>query len=156
MSTRARCASTNISATAANNPVVARALLAEGADVNARNAAGDPPLHHAAALSGWHEDPVLSPAEPHSVYGDTAVVEALLAARAEVDARDDAGYTPLHGAGGLSRNPMVLALLLEAGADPDARTGAGETPLDIAGRRTPFEKQELLSTWRKARSQEGG
>lgn len=142
-------------AAGADNPVVVKALLAASADVDARDADGDSPLHDAAALSGWYEDPLVSRAGPHPVYGDTAVVEALLAAGADVGARDDAGYTPLHAAAVSSRNPRVLELLLEAGADPDARTDAGETPLEIAWTRRPVEKRELLSAWREGRAQDG-
>ena len=142
-------------AAGADNPVVVKALLSAGADVEARDADGRSPLHDAAALSGWYEDPLVSQAGPHPIYGDTAVVEALLAAGAEVDARDDAGYTPLHAAAWRSRNPTVLELLLEAGADPDARTDAGETPLEMAWTRRPVQKRELLAGWREARSEHG-
>ena len=59
---------------------VVRALLAAGADVNARNNYGDTPLHEA------------------SCHGHMDVVRALLAAGADLGARNDDGYTPLHEA----------------------------------------------------------
>jgi ankyrin repeat protein len=58
------------------------------------------------------------------------VVRILLAAGANVDARDTKGNTPLllcH------RNIKLAELLLQASADPNARNDYGETPLQRAG-----------------------
>ena len=56
----------------------------------------------------------------------------LLKAGAEVDARDNEGYTPLHWAAAENSNELVLSLLIEAGADPAAMDGDGLTPLHFA------------------------
>ena len=57
-----------------------------------------------------------------------AVVQALLAAGADIEAKADDGWTPLHMAARYNKNPEVIQALLAAGADPNAR----------AGRRTPL------------------
>ena len=93
---------------------VIEALLAAGADVQARNGTGGRPLHNA----GHNANP--------------EVAEALLAAGADVGARDDTGATPLHHAAFGSANPAVVEALVAAGADVQARTDSGETPLHLA------------------------
>ena len=105
----------------------ARALLRQGAEVNAHNKAGRTPLHCAlCALAAAR-------AEPHypGVYERVASrLEVLLAAGANVGAVDANGDTPVHlAAQGL---PDVLQMLLERGADPNARNVWGDTPLHAA------------------------
>lgn len=51
--------------------------------------------------------------------------EVLLAAGAVVDARNDAGMTPLH----IAQSPRLVAVLLRHGAEVDARCLGGATPL---------------------------
>ena len=63
------------------------------------------------------------------MISNLVVLEALLAAGAELTARDESGSTPLHGAAGFNENPAVVDTLLAAGADPMARTDEGDTPL---------------------------
>ena len=130
-----------------DNPAMVETLLELDADVNARDSNGSTPLHGAAWHSGWNTWDELQPSGPWAVYGDTAVVEALLAAGADVQARDRSGYTPLHAAAALNKNPTVLELLLLAGADPDARNSNDETALDLAFRRPPLEKREVLRSY---------
>ena len=66
------------------------------------------------------------------------VLAAFLEAGADVNARDDAGRTPLHRAVGMSGRldaetlAGVTSALLAAGADPTARDSQGSTPLHIA------------------------
>ena len=90
-----------------------RALLDEGADVNAPRADGVTALLWAAH---WDE---------------VEIVEVLLRAGADPDAADDHGVTPLMRA---SENAGVdvARALLGAGADPDAAQGSGLTALMLA------------------------
>ena len=85
------------------------ALLAAGADPNARNNNGETPLHRADSAND---------------------VTPLLAAGANLNARDNVGETPLHEATAeRSRSADVAAALLAAGADPNARDNYGHMPL---------------------------
>ena len=94
------------------------ALLAAGADPNARNNNGETPLHRADSAND---------------------VTPLLAAGANLNARDNVGETPLHEATAeRSRSADVAAALLAAGADPNARDATGATPLDVM--RSAFEE----------------
>ncbi len=92
-----------------------RALLEEGADVNAAQGDGMTALHWAAQ------------------NGNVALADLLLHAKAKVDAVTRIGsYTPLHLA---SRNAhsAVAKKLLDAGSDPNAgTTTGGSTPLHFA------------------------
>ena len=90
-----------------------RALLAGGADVNARGKDGFTPLHFAAGS------------------GDVAAIRALLAGGANVDARGKDRSTPLHGAA-LSGDVAAIRALLAGGADVNARGEDGFTPLHMA------------------------
>ena len=95
------------------------ACLNAGADPNSRGDWDKASLHHAA---WWNED--------------SAVIEVLLAAGADVNAKSEEGafgtkhrseITPLHWAGG-NLNPEVTKLLLAAGADVHARGQLGDRP----------------------------
>ena len=91
-----------------------KALLAAGADPNARNgAAKETPLHFAAKR------------------GRASALKALLAAGADPKAPNRYGETPLHWAAGEGHGPLVAALLA-AGADPKAPNRYRETPLHWA------------------------
>jgi ankyrin repeat protein len=96
-------------------PVVAEALLAQGADVRARsrNPMRNMPLH--AAVAGRNKD----------------AVQALLEHGADVNARQDGGWTALHAA---SQNGDVemVRLLIAAGADVQARADNQQNALDLA------------------------
>lgn len=99
----------------------ARRLIEAGADVNAGNPRGGNLLH------------------PHVAAAHLQVVEALLAASADVDAADLSGATPLHLAAYFSnKNPSperlaLVRLLLSSGANVNARDNEGMTPLAMAG-----------------------
>ena len=140
------------------NPAVVAQLVEGGADLNARDRNGNTPLH-ASRDNGSSAVPLLLlelGADPSRVndsghvaspldcgYWNTEVfalvanaeaTAACLAAGADVNARDDAGNTPLvlavrarggGSAGGpVSENLAVVAVLLEAGADARARNAA--------------------------------
>ena len=139
---------TLLHAAAANeHPTIVHQLLTAGADTNARDQHGETPLHQAASYSGWVEydsDPTMTkPAWPS--HSSPAVIEVLLAAGANVHARDNFGRTPLHGAARLNRNAAVVETLLAAGADVAARNKAGVTPPELTARYTFYrEVHEML------------
>ena len=69
-------------------------------------------------------------------HSTVAGVRACLAAGANVNARDEDGFTPLHKAAWLNPDPAVIVALVNAGADVNARDWAGPvtdtTPLHWA------------------------
>jgi ankyrin repeat protein len=93
----------------------ARALLGAGArvDVYSTNELWVQPLHSAA--SGRHQE----------------VCRLLIAAGADVNARQRHGYTPLHAAAQHGDSELI-ELFLSAGADPTAVKDGGQTPADTA------------------------
>ena len=102
----------------APDPAVVNSLLEGGADPNARNRFGLPPLFY--VLNNPSVD----------------VVEALLNAGADPNYADILGSTHLHYAmhGCNATSVGVVEALLNAGADPNVRNIAGLTPLDLADR----------------------
>lgn len=96
-------------------PEAARILIDSGApvDVVAANEMRVQPLHSAAA--------------GHL----TEICRLLLAAGAEVDARQAGGFTPLHEAA-QNGDPEMVELFLSAGADATATTDDGLTAADLA------------------------
>jgi len=89
-----------LQATEAGDMVQMEALLAKGAEINARNAYGWTPLHVAAA------------------GGDPAVVALLLQHGAYVHAQSHIGATPLDNATTRGGRQAVIDLLLAHGAKP--------------------------------------
>lgn len=93
-----------------NRAAIARVLIEKGgADVNGRGQFGLAPLD----LAG---------------FGDLDVARLLIEKGADVKARDELGFTPLHNSG----SPEMTKLLLENGAEINARNKSGETPLFYA------------------------
>ena len=88
-------------------------LLERGADWLAPSPAGDPPLALGVRL-GW-----------------TDLVDRLVAAGANLEARDSHGMTALHLAAALGRE-AVLKRLIAHGASPQTRAADGQTPLGVA------------------------
>ncbi len=96
-------------------PSTVRLLLDRGAAVGAaaRNMMQVQPLHAAVASR------------------NAETVALLLERGADVDARQQLGYTPLMAAAGSGRQDLV-DLLLQHGADPSLRNEEGKTAADIA------------------------
>ena len=92
--------------------------------VSSRNDSGQTPLHYAA-------------------HGHKDVAELLLVDKAEVDARDKAGYTPLYVAA-QEGHKDVAELLLAYKADVNARANDGDTPLHMAVYKGHRDVAELL------------
>lgn len=124
---------------------VAKLLLDEGADVNARDNYGSTPLHYANRNSEVAEILVERGADVRArnngdstplhraVYTDNEdVVRLLLKEEVDVNARDDDDETPLHN---IKESTTIVGLLLREGADVNARDWFGNTPLHEAVRR---------------------
>lgn len=109
----------------ANDTEKVKALLAHGADVNAKDDSGWTLLHRAA------------------VQNAKAVAELLLGKGADVNAKDEDGWTPLHVAANNNAKD-VAALLLANGADVNAKDEDGWTPLHRAADKNSKEVAALL------------
>jgi ankyrin repeat protein len=77
---------------------------------------------------------------------DAGPLKALIAAGANVNARDKEGNTPLHMAAYATRKEHVQALL-QAGADPNAKTEAGRDVLSLARKVRADEVAGIISLW---------
>jgi ankyrin repeat protein len=66
-----------------------------------------------------------------ALSGDSAAVEELVAAGADLDSADSNGFTPLHLAA-QEWNFHVAQMLLEAGAEVDRKNRYGNTALSVA------------------------
>ena len=93
--------------------IIVRCLVAEGADVNAKDSDGNPLLR----LAIWHQI--------------SSIVGILVDAGADVDARDSDGYPLLDVAIRLAYSENVR-ILVEAGADVNARTADRYSLLTLA------------------------
>ena len=109
------------------HPDLARELIARGADVNARarNTQRVMPVHAAASVN------------------DVETMRLLLDHGADVDARQQMGYTPLHAAATNGNQPLV-ELLLARGADPRATSDDGKTAAELAESRGHAQLAERL------------
>lgn len=140
-----------VEATKKNLPLIARALIDAGADVNAKDAIQDSAFLYAGA-EGLDEILTLTIAAgadvtstnryggtaliPASEHGHVSTVKILIAAGVPVDHVNDLGWTAMHEAivlndGGPAQVETVR-LLLEAGADPDITDREGRTSRELA------------------------
>ena len=134
-------------------------LIQATASLNAENDEGERPLHLAvagghsaivadliAAGAYWGDaacgigevvnpagptPPCLSLLHPAVRRGDFSAVSTLIAAGADVDARDDRNNTALHLAADAGRTAMV-SLLIQATASLNVKNNGGTTPLHLA------------------------
>lgn len=112
-----------------NNKEMVELLLANGADVNAKDNGGQTPLFY-------------------SIYiGKKTTAELLLAHGADVNAKDVGGMTPLHWATSHGHNEVVnevVEVLLAHGADVNAKNTWGRMPLYLAAINGNKEIVEML------------
>jgi ankyrin repeat protein len=114
-------------AAAGDRPDIARALVAAGADVSAKNRRGAQPLHYAAdsrpGAANWSPD------------AQAATIAYLIGAGADPNATDSSGVAPLHRAV-RTRGAAAVNALLEAGADARRPNRNGSTPVRLATQTT--------------------
>jgi Ankyrin repeats (many copies)/Ankyrin repeat len=120
--------------------MIARDLLARGADIRARNRRGAEPLH--AAVIGIPGSPNWNPACQRDI------ILCLIEAGADPNATALGGVTPLHRAV-RNRCSDAVETLLRVGADPLVENDSGSTATDLAhwttgrgGTGTPEAKAE--------------
>ena len=116
-----------ISAVKSGNTQATRQLLAEGVDVDARQADGATALHWA---THWN---------------DLRTATLLIRAGADVNAKNELGVAPLSLAA-LNGNAAMVSALLNAGGDPNAALPSGETILMTGSRTGSAELVRVLLT----------
>ena len=80
----------------------------------------------------------MTPLHSAAAHDSPAVLEVLLKAGADVNAKGKGGATPLHSAAAFNPSPAVLEVLLKAGADVNAKPKhGGGTPLHSAAAFNP-------------------
>jgi excisionase family DNA binding protein len=114
-----------LNAISAGDPDEVRALLAAGADANAKDA------------EGWTALMLVT------VKGHLDVARELLKAGADLNARNQKGWTALRFAVSMD-DAEALRLLLEAGADLNGQDAEGDTALMQAAREKSMESLKLL------------
>lgn len=132
--------------------VLLDALLAAGADLEARDAQGQTPFFSAAdcrfcdairLLAAYGADvhardeagdtPLHAIIDHALVFPDALeVIQTLLDVGADSNQRDASGQTTLHTAAARAADPRIIDALIAAGADVDARDTLGRTPLHCA------------------------
>lgn len=85
--------------------------------------------------------------------GSPAMVMALVDAGANLEARAERGWTPLHAAAAKTDNPAVVEALLDAGANPAERNERGRTPFYYAKRNEALKGTDVYWRLNEARFQ---
>jgi hypothetical protein len=120
------------------SPGALKLLIDAGADVNARDAEGMTIMHHLAWDGGGYSaerklfSDVSEPEHYEAYFRPEAMIQLLIDAGADVNARDNAENTPLmllleNFTG--SRSLTMIRVLAEGGADFDAKNRNGKFPL---------------------------
>jgi ankyrin repeat protein len=134
-------------AISSNHDEAVRLLLASGANVNATITADARVRNGRLALKDLTTLMLAAP------YGSPAMIEILLKAGADVNAKEARGVNALMLAVASETQDMkVVERLLKAGADVNARSAAGETALDWANR---FGSRPVIALLRSAGAREG-
>lgn len=151
----ARSASTSLGLTTVK---VAKLLIANGADVNARDESGETPLHEAASngyrrlaellLNNGADIHVMDqsnrpPLHCAAFSGRKRMARLLLERGAHIGAKDKHNRTPLHHAA-LFGQTRLVRFLLKRGANTSAKDKHGNTPLYEAARGMHRETAEFL------------
>ena len=122
------------------NKKIAELLVAEGADVNARDRLSDRPLHNAVTYEykGFVEFLISKGADvnaknaakhtPLHIVEEKDIAEILILNGADLNAKDVIGYTPLHKV----RKKEIAGLLIKSGADVNSKDSRSDTPLHTA------------------------
>jgi len=110
-------------AAAAYEPEILRVLIANGADVGARNRRGAQPLHYAA--DGVPGSQAWNPT------AQAATIASLIEAGADPNAVDKSGVAPLHRAV-RTRCASAVSALLNGGSDSGLPNASGTTPAQLA------------------------
>ncbi|HZS45641.1 MAG TPA: ankyrin repeat domain-containing protein [Blastocatellia bacterium] len=126
-------------------------LLQKGAEINAKDIVGYTPLHRlvlmrlaAPLVTGIHMGIVPTDENARKAIADQiGTIELMISKGANVNAKDDAGSTPLHCAASIGRTDIAI-VLLSHGADLNARNSFGLTALHEAARQGTVETVKLF------------
>ncbi|KAF4991196.1 hypothetical protein FDECE_14117 [Fusarium decemcellulare] len=133
-----------------NYTSMAQVLITKGANVNAKTKSNKTPLHFAAEAPLRQPDRNIIadhlPFSPHvhlALLKNKASTELLLKNKADPNAQDNEGNTPLHISASVGLRDMVR-LLVAYGADVNIRDNEGRTPLQCALAKGHTEIAEML------------
>ena len=126
---------------AAKTPLPIHAAAAEG-----NRASVERLLRENPTLRDLATDYGSTPLHLAAMNADPGPLQALIAAKASVHARDVEGATPLHMAAFATRTRNAQ-LLLEAGADPTLKTNVGRDVLSLARKVRADELAGVVSLW---------
>jgi len=144
------------------NEASIRRLLDDGQKVNIGDVGGVTPLHYAcrvgsgpaaaallekkADVAARTSDTKRMPLHAAAEKGCTDLVELLLAANADINAKDGRDRTPLHWACCSSREAAAAALL-KAGAEVNGKSIAGYTPFAMAQDWSTMSMADLVQSY---------